>query len=1096
MRREMSVHPERGPGGAESKRRALAICVGLLVLVALAGPAAAQSLTAGAVQGVVTDATTGEPLVAVTVVATSPAMQGSQAAITDETGHYKISNLAPGTYAVTCYYADVAVRRTIDVAANRTTPGHLALDTSRVGGEVITIDGRAPAIDPTATTQGVTIDGEYTRRLPVGRGYDSVLTAAPGSSSDDAGVSFSGSSSLENQYIVDGVNTTTLVYGQLGSPIVNEFIEQTDIITGGYNAEFGRSTGGVVNVVTKTGSNQLRGSVFGYLGPGALIAGAAPTPTQSTSIDAEGQVDYDADVGFEVGGPIVRDRLWFYAGLAPHVERERLARVTKRRVDRDGDGIPDVDPTTGFLVFEELDRQVLRTQTTTYPFVGKLNLAVRPEHQGQLSVIGTQAGSDDVGVNGLPGATRFHNRALTTDVAARWTSKLNDNRTELEALFGWHRSSFRQDPFDAAARSMARQNLYYGDLATWGGLGGESPRTVDGCSDGGPTDPYPMIRNCPDEGVGYAIGGIGYLADSTEERFGARLAATRRFVVLGHHEVKAGLDLEDNRLRTRRGTSGDIIYDVNLPTDWSGGNTAVSRYVRLAPDGNPDGLPDMCPDTDHGTSYACELLGPTDVIGNTTNWAAYLRDSWQLRPDLTVNAGLRYEEQRLRYAEDLQDTVDPFTGEHRGTNAMTLKGMWAPRAGVIYDWTGEGRSKVYGHWGRFYESVPLALNSVNFGGETTYRRVYDASQCGAPVDGVGGPDGPGCVAGGEAPALGSSVYGAGVLVAPGVKPQYMDEAILGVEVALTDDLKIGVSFHDRRLGRVLEDVSPDNTETYILSNPGEFPEEEEARLRARLEATTDPAERARLEHQLEIFTGIRDFEKPTRVHNSLQLQVVKRFARSFFLQGSYTYARTRGNFPGLYSPDSGAIIPNITAQYDLIELLGNRDGPLPSDRPHDLKVDGYYVADLEKAGELTAGARFRIASGTPIDALASSNMYGYDESFVLPRGAFGRTSVDAGLDLHLSYGRKLGKDLQLEVFTDVFNVFNRQATSYPDESYSYDPVNPILGGDSEDLVWAKAQDWDGNEPDDPQSPSRNRNFRNAETRTPPLAARLGARLMF
>lgn len=257
----------------------------IFVLLALAGSAAAQSLTTGAVQGVVTDAATGEPLVAVTVVATSPAMQGSQAAITDETGHYKISNLAPGTYTVTCYYADLAVRRTVDVAANRTTPGYLALDTARAGGEVITIDGRAPAIDPTATTQGVTIDGEYTRRLPVGRGYASVLTAAPGSTADDAGVSFSGSSSLENQYIVDGVNTTSLVYGQLGSPIVNEFIEQTDIITGGYNAEFGRSTGGVVNVVTKTGSNQLRGSIFGYVGPGALIARPAPTPTQSTSID-------------------------------------------------------------------------------------------------------------------------------------------------------------------------------------------------------------------------------------------------------------------------------------------------------------------------------------------------------------------------------------------------------------------------------------------------------------------------------------------------------------------------------------------------------------------------------------------------------------------------------------------------------------------------------------------------------------------------------------------------------------------------------------------------------------------------------------------
>ena len=69
------------------------------------------------------------------------------------------------------------------------------------------------------------------------------------------------------------------------------------------------------------------------------------------------------------------------AGLAPHAEREQLSRITKRRVDADGDGIADVDPETGFLVFEELDRQRLETATTSYPFVGKLNFAVTPDHQ-------------------------------------------------------------------------------------------------------------------------------------------------------------------------------------------------------------------------------------------------------------------------------------------------------------------------------------------------------------------------------------------------------------------------------------------------------------------------------------------------------------------------------------------------------------------------------------------------------------------------------------------------------------------------------------------------------------------------------------------
>jgi outer membrane receptor protein involved in Fe transport len=1069
------------------RTRAIAIVAVVAALIWCAR-AEAQNSTTGAIQGVVTDAATGEPLAGVTVVVSSPAQQGDQTTFTDEAGQFKVTNLPPGTYAVTYYFLElVATRQGLVVSINKTTPGYAKLDSDKAVGEVITIEGRPPAIDSTSTIQGVTLDQDYVRNLPVGRTYEENISAAAGTSTDDAGVSFSGSSSLENQYVVDGLNTTTLVYGQVGSPIVNEFIQETEIITGGYNAEYGRSTGGVVNVVTKSGSNQVHGSVFGYMSPSFLIAPAKATPTQTASIDSESNLIYDTDFGVEVGGPIAKDHLWFYAGIAPHLEREHLDRVTKRRVDADGDGTPDVDPETGFLVYEELDRQQMRAETSTYQFVGKLNGAISPEHQGQISIVGTPVAGNDLGVDGLPGATHLEYKQLTTDVSAKWTSKLWDSKTELEAVVGWHRSAIAQTAIDRTSAGLPRQNLYYGDLGTWGALGGESSRTIAGCTDGSADDPYPEIRNCPDEGTGYAIGGPGSLADDSEDRYSAKMSWTQRVQGLGHHEIKGGVDLEDNKLSQRRGTSGDMYFDVMLPQDeTTPGETYVYRYVQLG-----EGLDEMCPDTDAEASYGCQFIGDTNVIGETVNWAAYLRDSWQVKPNLTFNVGLRYEEQRLRYAEQLQHTVDPFTGEYRGTNAMVLKDMWAPRVGMVYDWTREGRSKVYAHWGRFFESVPMDLNTINFGGETTYRRVYEMGQCGDEVAGVGGPDGMGCLNGGEDPNLGSNVYGTGVLVAPGVKPQYMDEAILGVEYAFMEDLKIGLAIHDRRLGRVLEDVSPDNTETYILSNPGEFDEDAEAALEAEIARTTDPAELERLQHQLEVFQGIRKFDKPRRVYDAVQLTAVKRFSDSFFLQASYTYARTYGNFPGLYSPDSGAINPNITAQYDLVELLANRDGPLPNDRPHDFKLDGYY-----DFGPVTVGGRFRAGSGTPIDALAGNAIYGFDESFVLPRGAIGRTPWDVGIDAHLSYGRELGGGRSVEVFTDLFNVFNRQGPSYVDETYTLDNVNPIVGGDGEDVLWVKAQDGDGNEPDDPLALSRNRNFRNAEARTPPFMARLGARVTF
>jgi hypothetical protein len=168
---------------------------------------------------------------------------------------------------------------------------------------------------------------------------------------------------------------------------------------------------------------------------------------------------------------------------------------------------------------------------------------------------------------------------------------------------------------------------------------------------------------------------------------------------------------------------------------------------------------------------------------------------------------------------------------------------------------------------------------------------------------------------------------------------------------------------------------------------------------------------------------------------------------------------------------------------------------LPQDHTHDVKIDGYYVFDIGD-NALTTGARFRVDSGTPISALGGNALYGFDESFLLPRGSIGRTPYDVGVDLHFSYGRDLGHGMRLEAFTDLFNVFNRQGVIYTDESYTHDNVNPIVGGDGTDLVFAKSQDGDGNEPDDPQSLNRNRNFDNAKSRAAPFAMRLGARLTF
>src|SRR5215216_2375477 len=183
----------------------------------------------------------------------------------------------------------------------------------------------------------------------------------------------------------------------------------------------------------------------------------------------------------------------------------------------------------------------------------------------------------------------------------------------------------------------------------------------------------------------------------------------------------------------------------------------------------------------------------------------------------------------------------------------------------------------------------------------------------------------------------------------------------------------------------------------------------------RIDRTDDPEEKTRLTRQLTLYKGIRIFDKPRRNYNSLEFTLTRRFSKKLYVQGSYTFSKTEGNYPGLISYDNGQIDPNISSQYDLIELLGNRVGPLPQDRPHAIKVDGYYTFDFKKNGELTLGARARATSGLPMNALAGHYLYGADESFLLPRGQLGRTDLDHGLDLHIGYGKNLGRNMKLEV---------------------------------------------------------------------------------
>jgi hypothetical protein len=606
---------------------------------------------------------------------------------------------------------------------------------------------------------------------------------------------------------------------------------------------------------------------------------------------------------------------------------------------------------------------------------------------------------------------------------------------------------------------------------------------------------------------------IGGITDITEERLSAKATVTQRVTALGHHQLKGGLDLEDNYLDDFSSMTGGERYIGH-----QGGQLwEVDRFASFSPTGGaqPDSCVTINEDTGAREEHPCTYLDDFKRSTNTLNWASFIQDSWNILPNLTLEGGLRYEEQRLRSAQQIQNYVDPLTNQRIGKNALVLDGLFAPRVGVRYDWTKEGRSKVYGNWGRFYESIPMDLNNRAFGGETFYQAIFASSQCGSKPMGDPNttprlpslPDG--CPqdlrpeAGSANTPVQASLLGGGSeelyvpgglsLVMPGLGPQYLDETLVGVEYELFEDLRVGASYQNRRLGRVVEDLSTDGAKTYIIANPGADVDTSGLAKQRDSLPMTDP-KRAALQNRIDMFEKVKTFDEPRRDYNAIQLTANKRFSHNFFMQGSYTYSKLQGNYPGLFSADNGQLDPNISSQYDLIELLANRDGDLPADRPHNFKLDGYYTFDLKEQGQVITGARVRAQSGVPINTLGRHIDYGPNESFILPRGEWGRSDFTALADLRLQYSRPIGRNMTLSVSFDLFNIFNTQTQINVDDEYTRDNVNPIVGGTKEDLPYLTAQGAQGVETS--TLATRRLNYANTTQRLTPVTARFGVRLEF
>jgi hypothetical protein len=291
-------------------RRNLWFVLALVCAVAFSGAAFAQGTQSGTLSGTITS-TDGNPLPGATVSIQSPALLGTRTAVTDSNGGYIFKALPPGVYTVTFELSGFAtVQKTVTVVLGGSVPADATLTVAAVQ-ETVTVTGQLPS--PLTTTQvGANLKSDMVDTLASGRTIFGIATLAPGLTTNTPNanqVQVAGSFAYDNVFLLDGVDINDNLFGNANNLFIEDALEETQVLTSGISAEYGRFSGGVINAITKRGGDSFSGSVRANLTNPAWRDETPIEKAQGTERADKLSKFYEATLG----GPIVKKRLWFFA---------------------------------------------------------------------------------------------------------------------------------------------------------------------------------------------------------------------------------------------------------------------------------------------------------------------------------------------------------------------------------------------------------------------------------------------------------------------------------------------------------------------------------------------------------------------------------------------------------------------------------------------------------------------------------------------------------------------------------------------------------------------------------------------------------------
>jgi hypothetical protein len=927
---------------------------------------------------------------------------------TNSDGYFQVSQIPPGTYEVTITQTGFkTTKKEVTVSIDKDAIADTQLEVGQAGETVTVTSDSDVTLDPSDTKIDSTIGQRLIEDLPRGTTFASLLKVAPNVRPELGGFQIDGASGSENVFIIDGQEVTNFRTGVLNGNfnLPFELVQEVQVKSTGYEAEFGGATGGVVNVVTVGGNDQWHGN-FGMSFQPSKLQGRFNTILNRFSTNDPGNVEKfqprkDGGTNYfpvaRFSGPIIKEKVWFSAIYAPQVFD------TTRFVDYYTSNNPNTRVLTQTLKYnqhfvqEEAFARIDAAPTSRLRWMA--SFLWNPIKQEGVLPATTE------GLGGSPQSVNFGGSIGTLsgpNLLGRQGGRQNANAFNTQAT--WNPNNFLVANF-RYGRSFLNEKLNSYFLP-------KTTRYICSAVPGGFVTP--AQAGCSQ--------GFQNVANNSQREFDV---STRNTIdadvslnginIGGRHNFKFGYQF--NRLFNTV-SLGYVPYGI-IQLFYETPISALAPVTPSAPICNSTNFPNCV--------YGSGLMTRFGTVGeaSSSSHGLFAQDSWTINNRVTLNLGIRIE----------NETVPNF-GDPNGSTG--IKFGWgdkiSPRLGVAFDPIGDGKTKIFANYGQFFDRFKYELPRGSFGGDFFRRDFFEITPSrgvaytsytrsnilGTFTDPIGGQC-PITMPTGYSVCqfdfrIATNIAGADIFetgaVDPNLKAARQSEWTIGAERQLGSNFLLSGRYTHKQVDRAIEDVGVFNSqgsEAYIIANPG-------------FGLVCEVASTANL-----------PCPKAERRYDAVEVRIDKR-TNKYFFNGSYTWSRLFGNYSGLASTDEqGRNSPNVNRFFDLPPLGFTADGDpdnglLATDRTHVVKAYGGYSFDWRdnNVNRTTVAAFTTFQSGTPQTTIY--NLYSLGTTILNGRGDLGRTEMFTQTDFSVNHRYKFGRDnrLTLEGFVDIINLFDER----------------------------------------------------------------------